>query len=233
MMVIAHDNRGIGKSSRPDDPYTLDTLVEDIKDLLNYLDIQEQIHLCGFSNGSAIAQAFTLKYPSLVKTLILLGAASYLPAIEYEQQLKALEEFKSFTPEQIIRLTIPIMFSLSFRTKLKRDNELFELYKNDMGLIAHLNNPPRYQDYVNQWKIIKDFDTRELLPKIKQPTLIVVGSKDQGNMIASKIMCEKIPNSIVEVLENIGHGIIIEAPEKTNNIMWNFLKDHLDVNMTN
>jgi len=45
MTVIALDLRGVGKSSRPDDPYTIDTFVEDIKDLLEFLDIQEQIHI--------------------------------------------------------------------------------------------------------------------------------------------------------------------------------------------
>lgn len=233
MMVIAYDNRGIGKSSRPDDPYSLDTLVDDLKNLLEYLNIREQIHLCGFSNGSAIAQSFTLKYPYLVKTLILLGAASHMPNTEYEQSLKAVEAFKSLSLEQIIRLTLPNMFSLPFRKKLKRDKELFKLYKNDIGLIAHLNDPPRYEDYINQWKILKGFDTRDLLPNIKQPTLIVVGSKDQGNILASKNIYEKIPNSKIEILENVGHAIIIESPETTNRVIWNFLKHHLTINNTN
>ena len=97
-----------------------------------------------------------------------------------------------------------------------------------MGLIAHLKDPPRYRDYVNQWNVLKDFDTRAKLHKITQPTLIVAGSKDPDNLRASEIMHEKIPNSNLEILEAIGHGIIIEASEKTNNIMWNFLEEHQD-----
>jgi len=229
MTVVAFDKRGEGKSSRPNDPYTIDTLVEDIKDLLEYLDIHEQIHLCGFSSGSSIAQLFVLKYPALVKTLILLGAASYLPNVEYKQQLKALEEIhKNSTPEDINKITLTNMFSLSFRKKIRRDKELLELYKNDMGLVAQLKDPPRYQDYVNQWKILKGFDTRELLHTITQPTLMMVGSRDLGNLGESKAMHEKIPNSIIEIFEDAGHGIIIEAPEKTNNHMWNFLKKYIN-----
>lgn len=230
MTVVAFDKRGEGKSSRPNDPYTIDTLVDDIKDLLEYLDIQEQIHLCGFSSGCSIAQLFVLKYPALVKTLILLGAASYLPDIEYKQQLKALEEIhKNATPEDINKITLTNMFSLSFRKKIRRDKELLELYRNDMGLVSQLKDPPRYQDYVNQWKTLKGFDTRELLHTITQPTLMMVGSKDVGNLGESKAMLEKIPNSIIEIFEDAGHGIIIEAPEKTNNFMWNFLKEHLNL----
>ena len=98
-----------------------------------------------------------------------------------------------------------------------------------MSLVAQLKNPPRYQDYVNQWNTLKDFDTRELLHTITQPTLIMVGSKDIGNLKDSKAMHGKLLNSIIEIFEDIGHGIIIEAPEKTNNIMWNFLKEHLNL----
>jgi len=229
MTVIALDIRGVGKSSRPDDPYTIDTFVEDIKDLLEYLDIHEKIHLCGFSNGGAIVESFLLKYPTLVKTLMLFGTASYLPPNEFEIQLKLLEDhFKKYTQEEIIQITLPNMFSTSFRRKLKRDKELFELYKNDMGLIAHLKDPPRYRDYVNQWKALKGFDVRDLLHKITQPTLIMVGSKDPDNLKESKDMLGKIPNSTIEVLEGIGHGFIIEAPEKTNEIMWNFLKKQMN-----
>ena len=228
MTVIALDLRGLGKSSRPGDPYTVDTFVEDIKDLLEYLKIEGQIHLCGFSNGGTIVETFVLKYPALVKTLLLFGTASYIPLEEYEQQLKFLEQnFKKLTTDQMIQIAIPMMFSTSFRRKLRKDEQLYELYKNDMGLIAHLKNPPRYQDYVNHWKAIKGFDVRELINSITQPTLIMVGSKDQGNRIDSEWMHGKIQNSTFEVLEGIGHGFIIEAPEKTNNVMWDFLKQHL------
>lgn len=229
MTVIALDNRGMGKSSRPDEPYTVDTFVEDTKDLLKYLNIQEPIHICGFSNGGAIAQSFALKYPRLVKSLMLFGTATYMPPVEFEQQLKLLDKvFKNATQEEIIQMAIPSMFSPSFRKKLKTDKELFELYKNDMGLIAHIKDPPRYQDYVNQWTAMKGYDTREILHKITQPTLIIVGSRDKDNLRESEFMHQKIPNSTFEVLEGIGHAFIIEAPEKTNEIMWNFLKKHLN-----
>ena len=59
--------------------------------------------------------------------------------------------------------------------------------------------------------------------------MILVGSKDRDNLEESTFMHEKIPNSILKVLDSIGHGIIIEAPEKTNNFMWNFLREYLNL----
>ena len=236
MTVIALDNRGVGKSSRPDDPYTIDTLVEDIKDLLEHLEIQEPIHLCGFSNGGFIVQKFALKYPSLVKTLMLFECGSFIPLDSFEQFLKFLETLvKNATPEEIIQLNLPNMFSRSFRKKLKRDRKLFELYKNDMGLVAQLKDPPRYRDYINQWNVIKDFDTRDLLHEITQPTLVLLvfkNAKERDDLKELEALFEKIPNSTIELLEGIGHGLIIEAPEKVNSLMWNFLKEHLTSNIS-
>ena len=147
---------------------------------------------------------------------------------EYEQQLKFLDQdFKYLSTDQMFQIASPMILSTAFKRKLRRDEQLYELYKNDMGLIAHLKNPPRYQDYVNPWKAIKGFDVRDVIHTITQPTLIMVGSKDKGNLIDSEWMHGKIKNSTFEVLEGIGHGFIIEAPEKTNDIMWNFLKPHL------
>jgi pimeloyl-ACP methyl ester carboxylesterase len=71
MKVIALDNRGVGKSSRPNYPYTMDMFVEDINKLLKHLKIDEPIHLCGISMGGMIVQHFALRYPEKLKTLIL------------------------------------------------------------------------------------------------------------------------------------------------------------------
>ena len=85
MMVIAFDKRGEGKSSRSDYHYTMEMFVEDLKNLLDHLDIKEGMHLCGSSMGAMIAQKFALKYPAMVKTLILCGTFSYYPSKTIDQ----------------------------------------------------------------------------------------------------------------------------------------------------
>ncbi len=228
MTIITFDNRGVGKSSRPNYPYTMDMFVEDIKNLLDYLNVQERIHLCGFSMGGHISQSFVLKYPDKVKTLILCGSGAYIDPTSTEQQLKFFKILKSVDLEQRIQIILPNTFSITFRKKLKEDKKLLELIKNDMGLIAYLKDPPRYQDYINQTAAESGFDTRESLHKIKQPTLIMGGKKDVlAPIMESKFLHEKIPNSRLEVLEGLGHGFMIEEPEKANKIMWDFIQEHL------
>ena len=228
MRVIAFDNRGAGKSSRPDYPYSMDMFVEDTKNLLDHLKIQKGIHLCGFSLGGMIAQAFTLKYPHMVKTLILLATNAYVEPTKYSQTHQFYKQFEQMNFEEKLQLVIPLIYTNSFKRKLKRDKNLYEKIKNDMNLIVYSEDSPRSNDYINQWKALENYDLRDSLDQINVPTLIAVGENDlNSSPKKSKKLHENIPNSNLNILENVKHGFIIEAQEKVNALIWNFLKKHL------
>lgn len=70
--VIAFDNRGAGRSDKPDIPYSIEMMADDTAGLLNALDI-EQAHILGISMGGRIAVDLTLRYPKLVKSLLLVS----------------------------------------------------------------------------------------------------------------------------------------------------------------
>jgi pimeloyl-ACP methyl ester carboxylesterase len=52
MTAITLHNRGTGRSSRPNYQYTMHMYVEDVRSLLDFLNVEEQIHLCGVSMGA-------------------------------------------------------------------------------------------------------------------------------------------------------------------------------------
>lgn len=70
--VIAVDTRGHGRSPRGSAPFTLEQFAEDLKLLLDRLNISE-CSLLGFSDGANIALLFALKHPQYVARLILNG----------------------------------------------------------------------------------------------------------------------------------------------------------------
>ena len=74
--VIIPDTRGHGRSPRGSAPFTFDTFAEDLKGLLDSLNIKKAIIL-GFSDGGNIALLFTLKHPEYVEKLILNSANLY------------------------------------------------------------------------------------------------------------------------------------------------------------
>jgi len=72
--VIAYDRRGFGKSSRPWDGYDYDTLSEDLKILIEQLDLHE-VTLVGFSMGGGEVVRYISRYGSdRISKIVLLGA---------------------------------------------------------------------------------------------------------------------------------------------------------------
>ncbi len=220
MMVIALDNRGIGESSRPNYPYTMEMFIEETNALLEYLQIEDQLHVIGISLGGMIAQQFVLKFPKKVKTLILLATAAYMnpqPLIEKYRYFK-----EDLSLEEAFRERLELMFSQDFIKKVQEDENLAETLKNKLLL----ENPPTMQDYINRGAAIAEHDTRDSLHKITQPTLILTGSKDKIiNFKESEFLHEKIPHSKLEIIEGYGHGsLLIEDFEKINTIIWDFIQ---------
>lgn len=70
--VIAVDTRGHGKSPRGTAPFIMAQFAEDLKGLLEELGIESLI-LLGFSDGANIAMKFALRYPEMLRALILNG----------------------------------------------------------------------------------------------------------------------------------------------------------------
>ena len=70
--VIALDTRGHGKSPRGDAPFTIEQFSCDLYDFMQMHQILKAVIL-GFSDGANIAMKFAMKYPDMVKALILNG----------------------------------------------------------------------------------------------------------------------------------------------------------------
>jgi pimeloyl-ACP methyl ester carboxylesterase len=221
MMVIALDNRGIGKSSRPDYPYTINMFIEETIALLEHLHIEDQLHVIGISMGGMIAQQFALKYPQKVKSLILLATAAYMDPKPLIDKYKNLEELPL---DSAFRERLELMFSEEFIKKVQHDKSLSQTLKNKLMLENH----PTMQDYINRGAAIVGHDTREFLHKITQPTLIMTGSYDKIiPMNESRFLHEKIPNSKLEIIEGYGHGsLLIEDFERINKIVWDFIQEN-------
>ncbi|MHA1379841.1 MAG: alpha/beta fold hydrolase [Candidatus Helarchaeota archaeon] len=220
LKVISYDARGVGKSSRPDVPYTMDMFVNDAMNLIDHLDINQKIHLCGISMGGMVSQHIALKYPEKLKTLILLATtskASVGPLIENIKMMQQLDE------DQRVKSMMAVLFSRDFYKKMKSDKKLYEDYKKET-----LTDETRVQDYINQSKAIEAHDTIDLLHEIKTPTLIIVGTKDlllPANH--SRKLHKHIPNSELKIIDGVGHGMTYEAADKINPLIWEFIKKHM------
>lgn len=74
--VVAPDLRGHGLSDHPDSAYTMQEHVSDLERIVEQLNFPKQFVVIGHSFGGAIAASFTVKNPTRVEKLILIGTAS-------------------------------------------------------------------------------------------------------------------------------------------------------------
>ena len=67
-------------------------------------------------------------------------------------------------------------------------------------------------------------DSNALLPTIDVPTLIVCGAEDVATPPAeSRHMHDRIPGSVLEIIEGAGHLSSLERPSAVNHVMREFL----------
>jgi pimeloyl-ACP methyl ester carboxylesterase len=73
--VLAFDNRGAGRTDKPDIPYSIEMMADDTARLMQALGIKAA-HIIGISMGGRIALALALQHPELVKKLVLVSTSA-------------------------------------------------------------------------------------------------------------------------------------------------------------
>jgi len=76
--VIHFDNRGSGRTEKPDIPYSIEMMADDAAGLIDAIGIQSA-HILGISTGSRIALAVAARHPDRVRSLVLNVAAARSP----------------------------------------------------------------------------------------------------------------------------------------------------------
>ena len=222
--VVAFDNRGCGRSSQPEGPYTIAMLAADAAALLDHLGIASA-HIVGASMGGMIAQEFALQYPQRVRSLSLLCTTPGGPkSVGYQEMVAAssLDDVESFeelnTPERMQEAMLT-MFSPEF---LQKPNEAFQ-----QTMITTMAYPPTMVGARAQQAAVLAHDTFDRLPQIKAPTLVTTGA-DDGLLDArnSNLLAERIPGAELTIFPKLRHGFNIEDPDAVNERLLTFLAKH-------
>jgi len=205
--VITFDNRGTGKSDKPNAPYTLAMMADDAVGLLEALGI-ERAHVFGVSMGGMIAQEIALRYPRQVDRLILGcthcgGPFATLPPMPVLETLLAPPDLPR---EEAIRRQWPVMFRPDF---VEANPDLF-----DRLTARSLAHPTPLYSAMRQAMAIQRFNTYSRLYQIAAPTLVVSGSDDILVPPANAyLLADRIPNAVLEILPGLGHGFFWQSPE--------------------
>ena len=73
--VLAFDNRGAGRTDKPDIPYSIEMMADDTAGLIQALDMK-QVNVLGISMGGRIALELALRHAPSVKKLLLVSTSA-------------------------------------------------------------------------------------------------------------------------------------------------------------
>ena len=219
--TIIFDNRGVGRTDKPEINYSIKMFADDTKGLMDALNI-EKAHILGLSMGGFIAQEIALNYPERVDRLILCcthcgGSKSLTPSNEaMDFLLNPPEE-----PIKFVNTFIPFLFT---KTYIESNPDFIEAYKQRM-----LEIPFNLSSYKRQLQAL-GFNAARRLRNINIPTLILHGKEDilipPGD---AEILAKGIPNARKVILDNVAHFLFQPNPEKVTNLISKFLTEKVEL----
>lgn len=222
--VLIYDVRGHGETDTPDTEVSMDLLAEDLKALLDALEI-EKCCVLGYSMGGRIGLSFALKYPEHTAGLVFANSAVTGPDRQPSpEELKAMMERRQAMMELLETGNIEAIASDMAERSMapgfrERNPEVFKKYEQ-----VKLKNNPR------AFKTIMEGMARSMmnppdLGLLQCPALIIAGEHDGFMALdASRAMEKKIKNATLAVFPT-GHATAIEMPEEFNGTVLDFLKN--------
>jgi non-heme chloroperoxidase len=224
--VISYDRRGFGKSSKPYSGYDYDTLTDDLRALLEALNLYE-VTLVGFSmGGGEVARYFSRYGGNRVSKVVLIGAVTPF-------MLKTKDNPDGIDQSVFDKMT----------TAMKEDRidflDTFGKQFFGVNLIKKPVSTP-YLEYFRQLASVasakatqecaKSFATTDFradLPLISVPTLIIHGDSDKTVPIeaSGERTATLIPDNKFIRYEDAPHGLFYTERERLNRDLILFIRE--------
>jgi 3-oxoadipate enol-lactonase len=221
--VIVYDHRGVGESTRLEDPLgspvSIAQMAADAAGLLSALEIPSA-HVAGISMGGMIAQDMALEHPELVETLTLGctycgGPGSSLTSNEVGRRL--FEAMQSGDRERALRTAWEVNVSEAVANDEASYASFMEIAKRRQVAVPVA---------MAQAYAIAGHDTSARLHELSMPALVIHGTVDQMLPVENgRLIASLIPDARLEILEGVGHLFFWELPERSAEL----IRDHAAV----
>lgn len=215
--VIVYDLRGSGRSQVTPGPYTIDLLTEDLRALVEALDLGRVV-LVGHSMGGSIALSYAARYPADVSALVGVGAPTTLPDQAREGLAARAAAVEAGGMSEVAVTVATNGVSPTFR---EESPEEFE------QLVAMLSRNDA-RGYAAQCRALVDLDLCGRLGEIAAPVLLVSGDRDGVSPpSATAANAALVPAGRYELVEDCGHILTWEKPEDLMRVAVPFLHERI------
>ncbi len=217
--ILRYDLLGHGLTPEPTGELSIARFVDQLTKLIEFVNFNN-FALVGFSLGGIIARAFTINYPQLVRSLVLISTAH-----------KRTEEQRASIHDRALQVKL--------HGSASTVNDALERWFTKQFLDSHID----VQNQISRWLLSNDSDVysriysifaeadKELINSIAQitcPTLIVSCEGDHGNSpLMARQMAEQIKNARVAIIPKLKHMGLFEDPNVVNGSFIPFLRSNL------
>ena len=210
--VIAHDHRGVDRSSHDEISYSIEQMAADALALMDHLDIGSAA-LIGQSTGGAIGQHLAVTHPDRISQLVLSSTWTHADAyftrlFELRRDLLVKAGIELYTRAGSLLLYTPEWLR-------EHDREVAAAEAQSLASASSLHI------MVSRIEALLRFDGRALAPRIRCPTLVVAALDDQVTpAYFSRTLAQAIPGAQLALLDSGGHFLpIVEADRYTQTVM--------------
>jgi pimeloyl-ACP methyl ester carboxylesterase len=207
--LTALDNRGAGRSSAPAGPIRVQDMADDAAAVLRALGIGSA-HVAGYSGGSIIAQELALRHPDLVRSLVLQSTWARL-----DPYARAVLDFFRWLPDVAPseRAFLEAFYLWFFTPRAHADGTVDKLVEQALAAPA----PPSPDAVRRTLEAFYSYETYDRLPGIAAPTLVLSGGLDlTTGPRFGRVVADRIPGAVFEVLPDEAHQPFQEIPERWN-----------------
>jgi pimeloyl-ACP methyl ester carboxylesterase len=222
---IAYDRRGFGDSDQPWHHYDYTSLAQDLRALIEQLDLYQCV-LVGFSmGGGEIVRYLSMFGDDRIDKAVLIS--SIIPLVQKtddnpdgvpEDKLK--EILDSLKTNRVPFLAE--FGKLFYNYSDNKDTLSEEQLRYDWSIASHAS-PRATIETAKAWAYT---DFRQELRNVTVPTLILHGDADQIVPIktSSEQAASKIRNNKYVVIKGGSHGMFVTHKEEINNVLLDFLR---------
>lgn len=229
--LVTFDLRGTGESDRPNIPYTMKMMAEDVNGLAEFLNIKKA-HIIGRSFGGMIAQNVSLLYPEKVEKLVLITTNygrtnTNWVEIPKNGRLEEIETLKH-NPLKAFKQKSKWLFHIKFRKEMEANptKKFYGVFSMEDLIRESTVNPSRPQDIINQAEAMKTHYTFDKLTEIKHDTLLIAASHDRQTPVSVMMeMNKRIPHSELKIINEAGHFMTLSRASEVNKMILDFLEN--------
>jgi pimeloyl-ACP methyl ester carboxylesterase len=211
--VITFDNRGMGRTTSGDEPWSIERFAMDTAGLIDELNFGKA-GVLGWSLGGDVALSLAVDRPDRVEKLVVYaGDCGGKERVEPPGLGQVLKEHKDVHAH--FKMILSSLFPPEWMEKHPDYWKTFEFP-------GELNSP---ESIIRQNMAYNDWEgCYERLGEIAMPVLLVTGTEDDSTPPENAAMiAERIPHSWLVRFKGAGHGLQYQDPEGLARVVIDFL----------